>query len=1056
MLKRIVSVLLMAALIVTSIPVNALAATTDSILYGDVNDDGEVNVSDTLLLWQYVAEMKNKEINEANADVNMDDSVNLKDLLLMQKFLQQWDVNLGPEAPCSVTVRMGNDEMGYTEVWNTQIKQNQRIDLPTEDELKELFGWSDAIYVVSDGYGDQKLENVFFTEETVVINYKIDYQTYTLKVDGVTNEYGFTVQNTYTAKYGEAFDFSDLEGTGKEIEEGIYTEFIDVTTDATAIIDGVEQVIDLTQPVNADTAEAFYKGITATANYKKNIVTATFTFEGMEQEDVVIKVARGEELTIPQIIELEEIALKNNLAVMNITPELGPVEDDTIYTITGGEATGESVYLRFYVNGGSMVPNFSWPEGSLLNGFPTTERAGYDFAGWYTDAEFTQQARLTVPVGGASYYAKWVPAKYTITFDVTGGDALSEAEQSKTVAYLENYGVLPEPFRLGYKFTGWYTAAEGGTPVTAETILETTEDHTLYAQWEGLEMIPDTIFDFGETETFDYEKGVAREAIYTYTPEAGKNYSEDEFIIRYKCQGMDEFEEGIPTCGGIYDVIITRAQDDVYGGFEHTYENVLVVNKIERVLETVVAEQVAAGYTYMEFALVTEIDDLDANADIIYHADYDVKMFDGIENTNKVHSVYDGSSYTVTMTICNDRNYEDVTVNVVKPNGKSEYSTKVLPTEADGYWTDEGNYSLSWYNAYVDRYYIDTAAELAGLAYLINKGYDNWFVNKTVYLDADIDLSGKLWKPIGGAGADKANWYFMGSFLGQGHSITGLCIEAPEDNRVGLFGAVTNSTGSDMYARIENVILEDGYIHGNSEVGGLVGYLDNKATMNSCVNYAWVISEGDACGGLAGQVFTRSAEIINCVNYGRLNGNGKYTGGITGYNIAGNIFNNINYGDVNGYEATGGIVGMNSTTDYYGSAYYGYVYNCVNVGMVKGGTKAYIGAICGRNCKDYGYVDQCYYLAGSAICTYNNTSRNAMGTKDGTLSDGATSGDVERTYQTASFSSPTSALSRNCGYGKDNLLTALNERKAGANWISMGKGGYPVPLTVVPEHLRPE
>ncbi len=1052
MIKRIVSILLMVALIVTSIPVNAMATTTSSIIYGDVNDDCEVNVNDSYVLWKYVAENDNIEINEDNADVNMDGTLNLKDLLLMQKFLQKWDVHIGPEAPCSVTVRMGNDELGYKDVWNTQIKQNQRIDLPTEADLKDLFGWNEAIYTVSNGYGNQKAENVSFTEETVVIDYEIDYQTYTLKVNGVQNENGITKQNTYTAKYGETFDFSDLTDTGKIMENGERMEFIDVTTDVTAVIDGVEQVIDLTQPVNEDTAEAFYKGITATANYKKNIVTATFTFEGIEQEDILIKLGRGKELTISQIMELEKIAVNNNFVVMNITPELGPIHDDTTYTITDGEAGGESVYLRFNTNGGSFVPNFSWPEGSLLNEFPPTEKEGYDLAGWYTDAQFTQPARLTVPVGGASYYAKWVPAKYKVTFDVAGGDVLSESEQRKTVTYLENYGELPEPWRLGYKFTGWYTEAEGGTLVTEETIVNAIEDHTLYAQWEVLEVIPHTIFDFGTTETFDYEKGVTREAVYTYNPESGKSYTEDEFIIKYKCQGMDEFEEGIPGCAGVYDVIITREQDDIYSGFEHTYEEVLVVNKLERVLETVEAEQVAAGYTYMEFELVSEIDDLDDNADITYNADYGNKVFDGIENTNKVHSVYDDSSYTVTMTISNDRNYEDVTVDVVKPDGTDEFTTRALPTEADGYWTDEGNYSTSWYNAYSSVYYIYTAEQFAGLAYLVNKGYDSFFVNKTVYLQNDIDLSGKLWKPIGGAGAEKANWYFMGSFYGQGHSITGVCIEEPDKSRVGLFGAVANHTSSDIYANINNVVLEDGYIHGGSMVGGLVGYLDNKTTLNCCMNYAWTISEEDACGGLAGQVFTRSAEIINCVNYGRLNGNGNYTGGIAGYNRAGNIINSINYGDVNGYEATGGIVGMNSDSEYYG-----YIYNCANCGKVNGGTKAYIGAVCGRNYKDSGIVEQCYYLSGSATCTYNNTSRKAMGTKDGSLADGATS--EGRKYETASFTSPTSPLSRDCGYGKDNLFSALDAMaavKAGSRWIAMGKGGYPVPLFAVPEHLRPE
>jgi uncharacterized repeat protein (TIGR02543 family) len=43
-------------------------------------------------------------------------------------------------------------------------------------------------------------------------------------------------------------------------------------------------------------------------------------------------------------------------------------------------------------------------------------------------------------------------------------------------------GELPTPTRDGYKFLGWFTAAEGGVTVTAETVVAA--DMTIYARWE--------------------------------------------------------------------------------------------------------------------------------------------------------------------------------------------------------------------------------------------------------------------------------------------------------------------------------------------------------------------------------------------------------------------------------------------------------------------------------------------------------------------------------------------------------------------------------------------
>ena len=64
-------------------------------LPGDVNDDGEVNLKDTIMLERFLATGWDVQINESNADVNADGAVNLKDSVLLKRhFATGWDVEL--------------------------------------------------------------------------------------------------------------------------------------------------------------------------------------------------------------------------------------------------------------------------------------------------------------------------------------------------------------------------------------------------------------------------------------------------------------------------------------------------------------------------------------------------------------------------------------------------------------------------------------------------------------------------------------------------------------------------------------------------------------------------------------------------------------------------------------------------------------------------------------------------------------------------------------------------------------------------------------------------
>lgn len=140
---------------------------------------------------------------------------------------------------------------------------------------------------------------------------------------------------------------------------------------------------------------------------------------------------------------------------------------------------------------------------------PTTSLTGYTFNGWYTGFSesgnkvsgtqvvdgrtFSGTAtEVTVP-GTQNLYAKFTANTYTVKFDPQGG---SVSTTSKQVVYDSKYGELPVPTRSGYVFTGWYdtTIREDGygydgAAYTADTIVRTAQNHTLYAGWAAIRVI---------------------------------------------------------------------------------------------------------------------------------------------------------------------------------------------------------------------------------------------------------------------------------------------------------------------------------------------------------------------------------------------------------------------------------------------------------------------------------------------------------------------------------------------------------------------------------------
>lgn len=178
---------------------------------------------------------------------------------------------------------------------------------------------------------------------------------------------------------------------------------------------------------------------------------------------------------------------------------------------------------------------------------------------------------------------------------------------------------------------------------------------------------------------------------------------------------------------------------------------------------------------------------------------------------------------------------------------------------ATGYhpWT---NYSLSWanfadtswYDANATEYTISNAEELAGLAQLVNNGTS--FEKKTVTLDADINLAGRYWEPIGNTSKTK----FVGEFDGAGYTVKNLTVKDGGEG-AGLFGWVFCQ--GKYTSVVKNVNVVNANISATSYAGAIVGH--SYGDITGCSATDVTISVEDKAGAIVGFTPSDSATVVS-------------------------------------------------------------------------------------------------------------------------------------------------------------------------------------------------
>lgn len=299
------------------------------------------------------------------------------------------------------------------------------------------------------------------TEQTVtiqgdgstVVRYEYTRKSYTLTLDA--NGGTLSEPTTITGLYGSAITLPKPERDGYGFD-GWYAEEKPFT--------------DAAMPAQNLTLTA--KWIAGKYNY-----TVNHYLQNVDGTDYTLK--ESEDKTA----DMDETVTPDRKRYTGFTaPEKAvsiTIGSDSSQNVVNYYYTRNQYKLTWNLNGGSAPEGYTedsvYYEAPIIA--PVPEKKGYSY-------EWNKTPEQTMPASELSYTAKWTANQYKVQYELNGGTAAEGSDITvKTVTFDKAYGTLPELTRTGYTFDGWFTAAEDGEKVTAETIVTEDQDQILYAHF---------------------------------------------------------------------------------------------------------------------------------------------------------------------------------------------------------------------------------------------------------------------------------------------------------------------------------------------------------------------------------------------------------------------------------------------------------------------------------------------------------------------------------------------------------------------------------------------
>ena len=269
---------------------------------------------------------------------------------------------------------------------------------------------------------------------------------------------------------------------------------------------------------SGDTADKYYTysdfDITTTGNFKyENGIISVLPQDGSNEEKGTIKLAwKGAPLSFTS---------KPLSCEMDITWSDPSRVNSVNYDLNGGTV---------YKNGKPQPDGIAGKV--VVTGATTTEpdvelkKEYYAFSGWYRDADGTKAWNFDTDKVRENIvlYAKWIPVEYEITYELDGG---TNSDRNPAVYTVESTVALEDPVKTGYRFRGWYTAADDTGSKVTEIPAGSSGARTLYARWDALEQTYEIhhMLEIPDGSGYEREETVTAAALTGTTVSIGKEQS---------------------------------------------------------------------------------------------------------------------------------------------------------------------------------------------------------------------------------------------------------------------------------------------------------------------------------------------------------------------------------------------------------------------------------------------------------------------------------------------------------------------------------------------------
>ena len=648
------------------------------------------------------------------------------------------------------------------------------------------------------------------------------------------------------------------------------------------------------------------------------------------------------------------------------TLPLGPFSTD-VYTVTFGPLSSDdpissddplpqnSYRVHFDGNGGILVSGsmadqlFTIDEEQALTKNAFNHSAlDYSFSGWNTKpnglgVSYTDGQKVTnIAADGETItlYAQWHDINedvIIIQFFANGGTGYMANQKINKGDAKE---LTANTFtRIGYRFTGWNTKADGsGYSYTDQEKVFLLGNTKLYAQWTPLP--PNSYFvSFNSNSSFS--SGSMADQVFTIDEEQALTKNAFNHSLQgYSFSGWNTKADG----SGV------------------SYTNGQTVTNIAAVGETITLyaqwkyNSVNPIYLYGSHAVY-----FDANGGMGYMT----SQMTYIIETNKLNAntfTRDGYSFTGWNT---------------KADGSGTAYTDQQNISPENSITLYAQWKLE-HDLYVngDTYTVNTVTGWDNFCNLLAENTKGYFTGKIVKLGNDISVSRMA------GSSDKP---FTGTFDGNRKTLTVSYENTDNNTRTAPFSYVDGAT-------IQNLIVSGSITGSANRAAGIIGETGtNTSYITNCVSSS-TISGGRYTGGFS---IGGNVEIEGCVFDGKINGT-ELSGGFVGYSNSKLKITNCLFAPKSGSSISGGTFYYNGggditpTNSYYTEP----------LGTVQG-TKAYAINVASKNLgeavTDVSYTVMTtyengvlfggkYYMAPEAV-TLNDNADNDLSGVDGYLAD---------------------------------------------------------------------